>query len=624
MKNLVLTLKLLLALLFVASCHSDDVSDCRRIVEMESDTHVSVRAIIGLAAGETLTVTSMRVIIFCNKTGNYITHGVFRFPADTEFTAGSSQEVIINGKELEFSIPTIAGESYVFVIFNEGDVETVSGDLLSDRLRRIGNMPSPLTSMHELLATPLRFNELIESGDREPPFIMVTQGVFVVKERYTADEPFLLNFTGTPSSGINPADEAVINQPLERSMAKVTITGVTSRLPGGQNRTPEQLELLRETSRIFILDMGLVNVPQFYWAVPRDSEVLFHAPLSFNRQDDRFQQGNPENDIPHFSRTWDGDMTITVTSGGRVRQTQRLRDGRIWWHANNMGQNSYSFDRSALDRQFFTPSGIDDLALQSHWGAGGVEMPSINSGNFLNFYRIHLSRPVVEDDFLPPTFEFLDTESHQLVSNVNGGEWTLNTTDISFYIPENLFGTNATTATSLFVKAAVASPPTTIKGYEIEFDNNMVNWGSWQYAQSTGGSNINAVTSQMVIAAWGYEEDVIIDSQGRTVPIIRHFWDLGILRWRDGTFRSDITLSPENYPDIEFKITLDNKRDARMFIIPIAPTAANPTDFVTRRNHEYRFSVHATEPWWSDGFLPESRALRSTNGASPFMLQRMD
>ena len=609
--------------IFLTGCLQDDIRIDQNENEMIGNTYVSIR--IGVPEGEHITVTSIRVVIFSNEpgfVGDYITHSLFRFNGGEVFTFENGKAIIDGSSDdLRISVPTIAGKSMVYVILNE-DVSHFGGESLTQALNNAKLVNSPKAYFQGLLEAYLPYNNLVAADDNgEPAFIMLAYGEFYVEEGYSMENPFLLNFTGTPSA--IAVNEDVLDEefPLVRSMARVTIEGITSALTASQrlDGVVRSDDMMEQVSRIFILDMGLKNVPTQYWIHPNwGGTPTSFSDFSFGRADAMFLQDDPTNNIAYFSRSWDGDMTITVTSGGQVRQTQRLRDGRIWWAGQNAGSGQYDFDREVLDRALRdNPNRIQSQAFIPANQIGNPNFipppPMFNEGNFFAYYAEALNRPITPNDFLPPTFEFLGG-TEDLRFDITGSDWWLMADNMSFYIPENL---NTGNVTSLYIKAARASYPTMVKGYEINFDTD-VTWalgGAWNYSQSSGGQNLNAgsITSEMILARRGWEFDVITVGS-ISHHVVRHYIDLGIMRWRDGTFTGEVTFTREDDPDIEFKITLDDKNHAQTFTIPIA-TGNNGKVF---RNHEYRFSVHATHPWWNNG------GTRSTNNTVPFMLQRVD
>ena len=600
MRHTVLIQKLLLALLWT-SCLRDEISDYSGFpTKSEADTYISTRLVLGLSVGETIRVTTIRVVIF-TAAGEYITHRVHRFPnGGSVFTYDNG--IIIDGSDF-LSIPTVSGQSEVFVIVNE-DVSPA----LSIALDGTKTASSPMQYLQTMLSKPIEYERLL---DEEPPFIMFVRGSFNVAEGYRFDDPFVLNFTNIPSSG----SECRLHPPVQlvRSMAKVTITGITSEMMCGEI-DDRCNDIMKEVSRIFVLDMGLKNVPTQFWISPNWTDVPSFRNFSFGA-DAVFAEDN----IPYFSRSWEGDMSITILADGRVRQTQRLRDGRLWWDGRTAGVGAFSFDRAIMDRAVNAANnmnGFRDAAratiAQRNNPTFVPIFPDYNEGNFFVLYSSGLNRPINPDDFLPPTFEFLNAGDKVLV-NVTGDNWELNTENLSFYIPEHLLA-NTGNATSLYITATRASLPTVIKGYEICFDADVTWDTNWQHSQSSGGQVIaggGGITREMLERAWGWEFDEIQDARGVTHIVVRHYFDLGLLRWRDGTFTRRIDITRDDDPDIDFKVTPKDQAEAVTFVIPIAD------DFRTHRNHEYRFSIHATHPWWGSG-------TRSANGVVPFRLQRVE
>lgn len=623
MRHLFLIATLFLALLW-AGCLPSDMTDCHQLpIVRDADTHVSLKAAIGLSSGQHLTVNTIRVILFeIDNNNNYITHRLLRLSGDNRFFTYNGG-IVIDTWEYNtsafLSIPTVSGNTEAFVILNE---EAVG---LTDALNATKGRADAVDYLQTLLNSPLPYTTLWTPDDdgREPAFPMFLRGSFMVDGGHPQNNPFILNFTGRgfPSgySGCSPFTETKY---LVRPMARVTIESITSALrdfpPYNDTRTDAQW---KEASRIFILGMGLTNMPNQFvmsdigWSPAVNNMTTFSFPT-----DALFQQTTPEPDIPYFERDWKGTITIEVDAFGTVRETERLRNSRVWWNGLGQGVNSYTFQREALDDYVRTNNigGGNAIFQTNRW------IP--NSGNFIAFYQNALRQPTNPNDFLPSTFEF----DPQFINrtDITTNNWRLLQEDMTFYIPENLLTSHAT---ALYIRAARASVPTTIEGFDIVIDRGKITWNTpggdadgWVYSVIGTGQSTATLTEAQILATWGYEPCFAIDRSGARIPINRHFWDLGIYRWRTGTLSQPIEFCSSVYPTIDFQVTPADRDEADTFIIPIS--VACPDNHVLR-NTRYRFSVHATKPWWDESdFItpPGSGGTRRAGVAAPFVLLRVD
>ena len=584
-RHIALISTLLLALLWT-SCLREEISDYNPLPDrLEADTYVSTRFALGLSTGETVKINTVRVIIF-TAAGEFITHRVRQL--DRLFSYDDDIAEFL-------SIPTKSGQSEVFVIVNE-NVSHFGGTSLTAAL----DATKTVSGLQTLLSNPIEFNTLREANGQEP-FIMYVRETFNVVGGYRFDDPFVLDFTTE----------------LVRPMARVTITGITSEMMSGQidDRCDE---MKKEISRFFVLDMGLENVPnRFSWGNPSwmpNANTDFHNRISFNRQDATFSQDN----ISYFSRDWNGKVSIMVAGNARVRQEVRLIDGRVWFIGGPAGQNaSISIHRDCLDKMIAGthPSGANlnnnnNLIFNNPPEDAIPRLPdnALNNGNIPRLFQslIELvSTNLNPDDFELPDFVFVTADEH-LDFEVEGGNWTVVAENLSFYIPENL---NSSKATSLYITATRASLPTIVKGFNI-FEGKPVTWEPWQSSQAVGATQISTVAQIQVFQ--GAELDRIpITINGNIVrtPIVRYYWDIGAIVWRYGTITESVTFTNQNDQDIDFKVTLEDRNAAETFVIPIAD------DLITLRNHDYRFSVHVEKcPW---------KSRTRSSGVMPLVLQRV-
>ena len=624
MKHIAFIPTLLLALLLASCTHKDILHRETPPLINGANTHVSTRIAIALSNSETLTVNTIRVIIF-TEDGDYITHGLYHVDSDHHIIARVGNYIIIDRTTLgsnydRFSIPTVSGISHVYVILNEE-----SGGL-TNALNGVTTMPA----LRGLLSLPIAYTELIAASGEEPAFTMYIRGTFEVEEARPFDNPQVLDFSALDPD-YNDGSNVVR---LIRPMSRVTIERVTSHLMQTQidanvTRSPEEME---EVSRIFILDMGLRNVPNQFWLAP-NTTVPSWREFSFNNQNPElhalFHHTPPNPPTPYFLRDWgDGKVTIEITGTVRVRQVARFTEGegRIWFTGNgNREISDYKYDLDRNMRGEGTWRNGEQIRGGFNNGAILVRMtsnpiPRIETGNLSNGPMIAAFNAIAaaaSDNWNPETFELPDHEFVEGVQHatpkVVPGDWTLQARNLSFYIPENL----TSSATELYIKATRASIPERVTGFEI-FDGIPVDWGPWIFTQTAGqalqitdkaqlapNANPNFAGAMLCVHIPDLSDPTV------TQVITRYYWDVRGLVYRYGT----ITATPENPITLsaDFQVMLDDAANAQTFTISIAND-----DGMTFRNREYRFSVHATHP------LPDNGGTRSANNKVPFELQRVE
>ncbi|MBP6175763.1 MAG: hypothetical protein KA437_05900, partial [Fermentimonas sp.] len=537
------------------------------VVEIKpSSTYISLRSSqITLpddgAEVESITLNSLRILVFDKTSGQIVTNKKFDIETVTavEQTDGSWVADFS-----DFVAPTNPGQSVVYAVLNE-DVSEVSGQSLKTFLDEV----TTLTGMQTLVNTPLTYIPLRVVYDTtgkpiEPPFVMVAYDEFDIPANRPITDPFEADLRGLGGDSKGFA--------VDRTMAKVTISRVTSEPYMGYVGTTDNVK----TSYIFILEMGLVNVPQTYlWSPPDYSDpTKYYQGVYQSFPFDILPQ-----DTKYYSRDWTGgDIEASATANVTWTQTGQT-DKRIYKVQDNNGVNSYSTT--------FNPN-------VTFTGTS----PTGNQGNFPTFMQTYFADGA-GTGFNLGDLEFTNTK---VTPTVTGAYWTLEEENISYYIPENILQTKTspTNSTKLHVKAAIASIE--IDATNVDFDQDSVKWvmsGNqilWTYPSSTEYTNL-------VTDAFHFYSKNRYDAEGGVIkpeyidvldPGSRyiHFWD-GSVFWRKATGTVSTTLVNPDFSKI------DNSNYKQDFYLPIRNNVSvgDPADYNIYRNNEYKFSVHVLEQW---------------------------
>lgn len=509
---------------------------------------------------ESITLNSLRILVFNKASGQIVTNKKF------DITSVDATEV--DGSWVadfsEFVAPTNPGLSDVYAVLNE-DVSEVSGQSLKTFLDEV----TTLTGMQTLVNTPLTYIPLRVVYDTtgkpiEPPFVMVAYDEFDIPANRPITDPFEADLRGLGGDSKGFA--------VDRTMAKVTISRVTSEPYIGYIGTTDSVE----TSYIFILEMGLVNVAQTYsWSPPDYSDPMKYYQGVY--------QSFPFNILPqdakYYSRIWDGgDIEASATADVTWIQTGQT-DKRIYKVQKNNGVNSYSTT--------FNPN-------VTFTGTS----PTGNQGNFPTFMQAYFADGA-GTGFNLGDLEFTNTK---VTPTVTGAYWTLEEENISYYIPENILQTKTspTNSTNLHVKAAIASIE--IDATNVDFDQDSVKWvmsGNqivWTYPSSTEYTNLvtdafHFYSKNRYDAEGGVIKPEYIDVLDPGSSYI-HFWD-GSVFWRKATGTVSTTLVNPDFSKI------DNSNYKQDFYLPIRNNVSvgDPADYNIYRNNEYKFSVHVLEQW---------------------------
>lgn len=520
---------------------------------------------------ESITLNSLRIIVFSQATGRVVTNKVFDISDHTPPSADNDWVVDFS----DIVVETKPGESIVYAILNE-DVSAVSGKSLAGELNEL----STLAEMNALVNTPLSYAVPLrvqyESDGvtpKEPPFIMSTFGECTIPAGRPIENPYLADLRG-PSEG-------QMGFELDRTMAKVTIESVSNYpMYEGQETDNEA------TSYIFILKMGLVNVPMQYLWSPNRPQTDSYPVTAYTGSYQTLDFGLENEEKFFYDRDWNGNIRLNIDAD--AYEVEELKDSRIWFTGRASGSNAYSIYKHTLDTNIINNiNNISDKVFPSTYTGGIITVLEINRGNFFTFVE-QLYANASPDDYLPSWYEL--KEPYTLTPNVTGGYWELTEKNISYYVPEHILSdkTSPTSATKLYVKAAKASIPDEITkemSYNIHW--NETSWGGWIYSITPGGTT--SITQAQMNALWGYELDTIPHpTTGADLVIIRHYWK-GAIRYRNGHALG--TLDGVQFANIA------SSSDTKEFYLPIRNTPASPVDYNIYRNHEYRFSVHAIETW---------------------------
>ncbi|MBP7179768.1 MAG: hypothetical protein KBA24_01350 [Dysgonomonadaceae bacterium] len=546
MKHKLLILILLLPLWM--GCIYDNPANC--IEEDAGTTYMSLRSsqIIlpsdSVGEVESITIESLRIIVFSKTTGRVVTNKLFsvndlplaNYNTETEEWSVDFSDMVVE---------TRPGPSIVYVVLNE-NIMSISGQSLTGAL----NMLSTVTEMENLMNTPLSYTTPLrvtygtDGKPIEPPFIMSTFGEFNIEPERPFENPYLADLTGM-GQGFE----------LDRTMAKVTLESISS-----NPRTVGEPTDNVETSFIFILKVGLTNVPQQYlWSPNRPQSSTVPPVYTGSYQEIDFLLENSE--TGYYDRTWNGSITATATADVVWRQ---YGVSNIYKISDNAGVNSYGLVPPNTPYQF-------DINQD----------PNINNGNFRDYLENYFSEGAGE------LFEVGDiTFSNTVITPViNGAFWELDTVkDVSFYVPEHILSdkTDPASATKLYVKASIASM-TELNPDNVNFSEDSVNWVKdnqgeilWTYPSTTAIDTL--ITNAFI------REPV----PGSTTKVY-HVWD-GTQFYREASGTINVTLINPKFDHI-------TDGNIKEFYLPIQNAPQDPADYNIYRNHEYRFSVHAIEAW---------------------------
>lgn len=577
MKNKIFLL-LVIQLLFAASCSksdydtSDSEPDTGGTYVGLSSTQIILPPTVTGDEVESITLESLRIIIFSKASGKVVTNEKFDI-SDLSLAQKIDDKWIVNFENIV--VATKPGPSIVYVVLNE-NIMSISQQTLTGSL----NMISTLAEMEDLVNTPLNYtNPLrvqygVDGKPIEPPFIMSTFDEFDIEAEKTITNPYIADLSG-PSEGLKGFE-------LDRTMAKVTLDSVSS-----YPRYVGDITNNIQTSFIFILKMGLVNVPtQYMWSpnrvqtTPPDPNPYPNPVPPYSGTFQTLDFGLENTITGYYDRTWNGSISAKVTAKVVWRQ---YGTGDIYKVAKNNGVNSYG----------------TNIAQAVPYAAG--DPPDVNHGNFVNFLELYFANGGGAGFDLGNI-----TYSNPVVTPVIVGDyWVLNEKNISYYVPEHILTdkTSPTDATKLYVKASIASMP--------DFDPSNVSYTQSDIVWDGGGASN---TPQ-----WTFPLDInnIIDDAYHEVQIgsssnYMHVWS-GTDFYREASGTIEVDLSNADF----VHITDGNIKD---FYLPIRTTS---TDYNIYRNHEYKFSVHALEQWASM-FNTLSKSSTVSQDGKTFMIQFKD
>ena len=571
MKNKILIPAILLSFFFTG-CFTDVPGNLEKTNEDETylsfnSTPITVVRATGTSANESITLNSLRVLVFSDREddrGDIITNRYFAI-SNTQI----SRDATTGSWMVDFSnilVPTRPGPSIVYVVLNE-DVGVVSGQSLTAALEGISN----IGEMHTLVNTPLGYTPIrvtynTETGlPVEPPFIMVTYDNFDIEPNRHADNPFMADLRGPSDSSNGFA--------MDRTMAKVTIENVTNRSMDG---TPVLDDQKLATSYVFINKMGLINVTkQYMWSPnrfpvedPLTPDNPYPAPIPSYDTNLGYHtiDFGLENAELFYERTWDGSISAHITANVTWRQ---YGTGNIYKVSNSAGVNSYGTGN---------PYPFD-------YGT----TPNVNEGNFRNYLLTYFESGM-GGGFDTGNITYTNPV---ITPQVTGGYWDINERNISYYVPEHILSTNTdpTNATKLYVKASVARLPY-INEIEFSYNQDDVQWTmeggdiKWYYPPINEMLNGQSLTSLFQVAP----HPTVSGKYMHFIP--------GSFAWREATGTINMNVTGLQFVQSE-------GGSSQEFYLPIRNAPESPNDYNIYRNHEYKFSVHVLNLW------PRAQATRS-------------
>lgn len=551
MKNKILSFFVLLSL-FATSCSTLESEQSTSELDI-GNTYLSIKSSQIIlpdtsAAGneiESIAIQSLRILVFSEPTGEVVTNKKFVI-TDLSLAQKINGEWVVDFENMV--VATKSGPSTVYVVLNE-NVMSISQQSLTSALDGVQD----LAAMENLVKTPLSYSQplQVQFGQNgkpiEPPFIMSTFDQFNIASGKTAANPYVADFRG-PSTGKRGFE-------LDRTMAKITLDSISS-YPRNTGDITDNVQ----TSFIFILKTGLVNVPKQYMWSPGRAQSPLPNPNPYPNLEEPYNGGFQmldfgleNNTLGYYERTWNGSLSATVKVDVIWRQ---YGIGNIYKIKNNSGVKSYGTNPNEA---FLFPDTI----------------PNINNGNFLSFLKEYfaegggVSFSQGNINYLNPTIQ----------SIVHGDYWSLNEKNISYYIPEHFLTdkTNPADATKLHVRASIATMPV-FDPQNISYNENDIKWDA-------GGTQNKP--------NWTYPTNNVLDGLIRNtftaVPKPNGFWHVwnGALLYREARGKLEINLNHTDFTHI----TDGNIQD---FYLPIRSSSG---DYNIYRNHEYKVSVHALEQW---------------------------
>lgn len=282
-----------------------------------------------------------------------------------------------------------------------------------------------------ILDEKLQYDPIAAVSTEEKPFVMLS---------YKKDYLF------TPLSG----ESAVIVEMTDegsapRPMALLHLDRITSEAPAGETATDLDL-----TSKVFVLDVKLVNVPDGYYFNSGSAACSTSPTLS----DIQIGSANADG---YYTRTWPGTIHENVSGTMSKRD---YTNGRIYRMVKNEGVNSWQFGDLTSAIKYDNPT--------------DPKRYSANNGNITAFFST----------LLPEQFEnHLDYSESDLDGLTRGGAilsqtpWNINV-DKTLYIPENISATSSSMATTGFVvRLALSNPELDLSAIPTSFWNSKVS--SW-------------------------------------------------------------------------------------------------------------------------------------------------
>lgn len=397
------------------------------------------RSTISLAENETLTLNSVRILVF-DSNGHKVSNKRFSInETNTKVNFDSINHVHIIEFGNDIVVEARQGVNAVYLVLNE----EAFGANLTSSLDVVANKEQMETVRNGKVSynIPIKVN----GGEVEPAFVMCTHDDNVLIDGGTIDEPYLLDMTGTTSDSYGYG--------MRRSMAKVVLESVE----GGKYANGEILsgEKLIETSAVHILGIELINVPNSYsWKDERegyneqyngeylDKPINFAEGLSFN------------DEKGYYERVWLGK--ITVSGVIPFSRTDALKD---LWKTKMTGADyglepSYNMSLGKKKDQILISN--KDTTLRR-----GANSPyDLNMGNFVKFFN---NTYWMSDSYTPGSPV---PGIPQTTPDINPAVWSLVDAKGGFYVPENIVMNGR--QTKIRVTAAIATPTAYFEADEIQ------------------------------------------------------------------------------------------------------------------------------------------------------------
>ncbi len=581
----------MVALLFLSCVNTEDPTQGATVrlkltggIAVNQPADDATRAAV--SASESLTVNSMRVLIFNNSalvSNNLFTSGYYTID-------GTGNNWIVSMNDNAAYVEARYGANDVYVVLNEA-----AGGLTAS-LEAVQNQ----TAMEALRTGKVEYTNLIAvDNTNEPGFLMCVYDEVNIDTTKTT-----LDMTGFGTS--------IYGFPMRRTMAKVVLEsiygGVNSngniigteiqydpKLTADQTGTEDICSVdnngvitgqtanhiaLAETSKIFVTKVELVNVPNTYSWIQDKNNTQDNTTSGLNFLAPQDLTGGFTPTASYLERSWTG----SITANGTVDFSRTDRMPSIWRQEGGSGSNSYGTDESypftaKTDENNYSPNGPFVL----------------NSGNFVPWVKdVYGNGEYQEGEIVP--------ENLQLTARINPAAWALNGS-AAYYIPENI-QTDNTKQTILRVQCSIGTimaqiseeevqniidealgsdrVPIVGEGGETLIINKNDNWqaAGIKYVTSQGRYVANTSTLRDGILPNGTTTTIEKDQEyGICYEGLKSIWHgTGVkITERTGTFY------------------VDKDNAAKLVTLDIPLNNKDATDHNIYRGHEYRVKLYVTK-----------------------------